>query len=87
MPGLVHRRTNGRNAGHAASGGFGVHNAHSLDPVFPIVGQNGADGGGIGATAPVGVQRHHIHAHLRRHLFPQMRELAGAGDQHPIAGR
>ena len=83
--GLVHRRPNGRDAGHATGGGLGVHDAHRLDPVFPIFGENRADGGGVGTAAPVGVQRYHVQAQLRRHLFPQMGELAGAGDQHPVA--
>ena len=62
-----------------------MHDAHGLDPPLPILGKGVADRCRVGATAPIGVDRHHVQAKTPSHLFPQMRELAGAADQHAIA--
>ncbi|MNR09536.1 hypothetical protein D3C85_1257410 [compost metagenome] len=50
-----------------------------------VLGQPGADGGGIHAVAPVAHQEFGIQAELVGHLLPQRGEVAGLEHQHAVA--
>ena len=64
-----------------------MHHADSPDAMLAVLLQYMADGGRIGTTAPVGLQRQHIEAQAQRHLFPEVGELAGAADQDAVPVR
>ncbi len=60
--------------------------ADGFDAMLAVLPQHLADGGRIGAAAPIRLQRQHIQAELLGHQFPQMGKLAGAGEQDAVAG-